>query len=125
MIVFDKKNFLKVTKHTFLKLTIMSLIIGVIYMAGLYFTYKTGIVDYKLLQFNNFSNDIGSIIVIELIGLMGVIMLAFVLGLILLVIFALLALIIQYLYKKGVFYFTKNDDNQDSFIERELKKIVD
>ena len=125
MIVFDKKNFLKVTKYTFLKLTIMSLIIGVIYMAGLYFTYKTGIVDYNLLQFNNFSNDIGNIIIIELIGLIGITMLAFVLGLVLLIIFALLALTVQYLYKKGVFYFVKNDDNQDSCIERELKKIVD
>jgi hypothetical protein len=125
MIGFDKKNFLKAIRYAFLKLTIMSLIIGVIYMAGLYFTYKTGIVDYNLLQFNNFSNDIGNIIVIELIGLIGIIMLAFVLGLILLIIFALLALTVQYLYKKGVLYFTKNDDKPDSCIERELKKMVD
>ncbi len=123
MIVFDKKNFLKVIKYTFLKLAIMSLIIGVIYVAGLYFTYKTGIVDYNLLQFNNFSNDIGNIIIIELIGLMGIIMLAFVIGLVLLIIYALIVLAVQYLYEKGVFHFAEN--GKESFIEKKLKGSID
>ena len=125
MIGFDKKNFLKAIRYAFLKLTIVSLIIGVIYIAGFYFVYKIGVVDYRLLMFNNFFNDIGNIIVIELIGLIGIIMLAATLGLILLIIYALIALIVQYLYEKGVLYFTKNDDKPDSRIERELKKMVD
>jgi hypothetical protein len=122
MIGFDKKNFLKAIRYAFLKLTIVSLIIGVIYIAGFYFVNKTGVVDYRLLKFNNLSNDTGSILIIIMIGIAGIIMLAATLGLILLIIYALIALIVQYLYEKGVLYFTKNDDKPDSCIERELKR---
>ena len=125
MIIFDKKKFLKVIKYTFLKLTIVSLMIMVIYAAGFYFTYKTGLIDYRLLKFNNFLDDIGNILIIVLMGIIGIAMLAATLGLIILIIYAMIALIVQYLYEKGVLYFTKNDDKPSSFIERELRKMVD